>query len=201
MADSFAAISEDGVRFKLRRDGTWEPDTTPSNVNSIQFRSSGWGESPAKVKASEMIAPLFEDGEILGFETSVGGFPVIASFHFVNGLLHLDMYKFKQEHADENKFIDDFYSLQSLLTTKYGKPEEIQDIWSNDLFRDDYEKRGMAVSRGDHAIFIIWQDDDTKITLQITGDNYEISLAVIYRSKRLESLARAASEREKLAGF
>ncbi len=26
MADYFVAISEDGVRFKLQRDGTWESD-------------------------------------------------------------------------------------------------------------------------------------------------------------------------------
>ncbi len=201
MADYFVAISEDGVRFKLKRDGTWEPDKTPQNKGALRFRKCNWGDGVEDVKATESAEPDEFLDDLLLYEFHVGGFPVSATFHFVNGLLHLGMYRFKQEHTDDNKFIDDFESLQTLLTSKYGKPKEITDVWLNDLFRDDNEKRGTAVSRGDHVIFVKWNDDETSITLQLTGDNYEIRMAAIYRSIQLEPLAEAVREREKLEGL
>jgi hypothetical protein len=67
--------------------------------------------------------------------------------------------------------------------------------------RDDSIERGLAVSAGHHSIFITWEDPRTTITLQLTGDKYEISLMLIYRSKQLQALADDASERGKLAGL
>lgn len=50
MADSFVAISEDGIRFKLNSDGTWELDTTVLTGNEgIRF---------APVAAKPAQAPL-----------------------------------------------------------------------------------------------------------------------------------------------
>jgi hypothetical protein len=203
MADYFVAISEDGVRFKLKRDGTWEPDVAveTESTNGIRFRSSNWGECITEVKKAEKGKPEHETDDWLLYRTQIAGFPADLSFNFVNGMLFLGMYVFKQEHTDDNKFLDDFESVQALLTTKYGAPHEIKDIWLNDLYRDDYEARGMAVSRGDHSIFVNWIDDETSITLQLTGDNYEIRMGVLYRSNRLEPLAKAAMEREKLEGL
>lgn len=201
MADYFVAISEDGVRFKLNRDGSWEPDTKLASNESIRFRKINWGDNIAHVKASEVDEPVFEDGNRLMYDASVGGFPVRLSFRFVNGMCCGGIYGFKQEHADRNSFIDDFETLKRLLTVKYGTPFAINDIWLNDLYRDDYSERGMALASGHHSIYALWQDDETRMMLQITGDNYEINLYIFYTSKRLEPLDEAEREQVQLIGL
>ncbi len=201
MADHFTAISEDGIRFKLKKDGTWVADTTPISNNGIRFRTCDWGASIAKIKAVEGQDSIHETDDFLMYEVRVGGFPANLVFKFVNGMFHAGWYSFKQEHADRNDFLADFDVLKNLMTTKYGKEAEIKDYWFNELYRDDYAERGLAIAAGHHSIFIKWDDLETDVTLQITGDNYEISLMLIYKSKKLQALADAASEREKLVGL
>lgn len=202
MADSFVAISEDGVRFKLKRDGTWEPDIAPATGKErIRFRSSDWGDSVAQTKVAEKLEPLHEVSDYLLYEAQVGGFPANLSFQFVNDMLHTTYYDFKQEHADRNDFLADFESLKKLMSIKYGKEDEIKDFWHNELYRDDYAERGLAIAAGHHSIFVKWCDAETDIILQIAGDNYVISLGIIYRSKRLQVLADAALEQAKLVGL
>ena len=45
------------------------------------------------------------------------------------------------------------------------------------------------------------QTPETDIYLALSGDNYEISLAIEYSSKALESLAAEAEEKQKLKDF
>jgi len=201
MADYFTTTSADGVRFKLNRDGTWEPDITPISNDGIRFRQSDWGDSFSQVKAAEAAEPAYEDSDALIYKSQVGGFPTCSHFYFVKEMLYLGIYNFTQEHADNNRFVSDFETLESLLTTKYGKPMKVNDIWLNDLYKDDYAERGLAVAAGHHSIFISWEDEKSTLTLQLTGDNYQIKLTIIYQSKRLQALAAAADEREKLAGL
>lgn len=203
MTDSFVAISEDGIRFKLKCDGTWEPYVVVESerASGIRFRSSNWGDSGAQIKAVESNEPLHEADNVLLYETHVGGFPANLVFKFVNGMLHAGWYSFQQKHSDNNDFLTDFESLKKLMTLKYGKENEIKDYWFNNLYRDDYAERGLAVAAGHHAIFVVWEDPSTTITLQLTGDNYEICLMLIYKSKQLQALADEADERKKLVGL
>ena len=83
MTDCFFAISEDGVRFKLKSDGTWEADTTPAKMDRIRFRSSDWGDSVALTKVAEKSEPIHETSDWLLYDTQVGGFSAQLSFHFV----------------------------------------------------------------------------------------------------------------------
>ncbi len=201
MADYFVAISEDGVRFKLKSDGTWEPDTVLENRDGIRFRSIEWGVGIAKIKAMEGQDPVHETDDFLMYETHVGGFPANLVFRFVSGMVHAGWYSFQQKHSDNNDFLSDFESLKKLMTVKYGKEKEYKDYWFNELYRDDFDERGLAISAGHHSIFVQWGDEETEITLQITGDNYEISLMLLYKSIRLQALADADSESKKLVGL
>lgn len=201
MADYFTATSEDGVRFKLNQDGTWAPDITTISNECIQFRSSNWGDNIAQVKSEEAVEPIHETDAWLMYETQIAGFPVNLSFRFISGMLKSGFYHFKQEHSDNNDFIFDFETLNKLLTIKYGAPNETKDYWFNDMFRDDYSRRGMAIASGHHSRYFLWSDEQTTLTLQLRGDNYEIYLSALYESKSLKPLADAADEREKLVGL
>ena len=201
MTDYFTAISEDGVRFKLNQDGTWAPDITTISNECIQFRSSNWGDNISQVKSKEAVKQIHETDDWLLYEAQIAGFPVSLSFRFVSGMLNTGMYSFKQEHSDNNDFISDFETLNKLLTIKYGAPNETKDFWFNDMYRDDYSRWGTAIASGHHSRYFLWSDEQSTLTLQIRGDNYEITLAVLYESKRLKPLADAARERENLVGL
>jgi hypothetical protein len=201
MVKFFTAISEDGIRFQLNSDGTWEPDTTPISKDGIRFRSNEWGDSMSQVKAAEAVEPAGEGSDSLVYKSQVCGFPTHLSFCFVKGMLNVGFYTFKQEHADNNRFISDFETLGNLLTSKYGKPIAIDDIWINNTFKDDYAERGLAVAIGHHSMFFSWEDEESTLRLQLTGDNHQINLVLIYQSKRLQALADAEDEREKLIGL
>ena len=122
-------------------------------------------------------------------------------FYFVNGMFYMSIYSFAQEHADNNKFITDLYALEKLLSTKYGNPFEANEYWLNDRYKDDHAYHGIAVALGHYSIFRSWQDAETTLTLQLTGDNHEIRLSLIYKSTRLQSLAAAKRESDMLDGL
>lgn len=204
MADSFVAISEDGVRFKLNNDGTWEPDMAlETGKECIRFRSSNWGDSVAKVKAAEPNDPVSEIEDWLTFATQVGSFPAELRLNFVNDMLCAGVYGFMQEHADINDFLVDFESLERLLIAEHGESSEKNDYWLNELFKKDFSCRGLAYASGHHVTQRKWKNGAVEINLQIGSDNYRngIKLLLSYESKRHQQLAVAALERQSLVGL
>lgn len=198
--DHIVAISEDGIRFNLKNDGTWEPSITLVKAKGIRFRSSGWGDSPSQVLTAEASEPLQGNDEILLYESRVGGFPVKVMFNFVNGFLQTGMYRFEQTHSDPSGFMDDFDSLQSMLKSKYGRPQETQDFRQDHLVKYASEQYGLSTPRGDKTVFAKWRDGETSLGLLLTGDNNSIQLSAIYRSHRLEDLAKAEADRGQMEG-
>lgn len=86
---------------------------------------------------------------------------------------------------------------------KYGAVPNSDGIdgdmfWQNDLYQDDYQDWGMAVSCGHMSAFATWETPETDINLGLFGDNYEISLGVEYSSKELRSLTEQVSEQKHL---
>lgn len=211
MADYFVATSEDGIRFKLKSDGTWEPDMAiETEKDCIRFRSCNWGASVAQVKEAEETSGtelIAGDEQVLIYGSiMVAGFiATTTTFSFVNGLLCAGRYHFKQGNLDSAQFIDVFNRALDLYTKKYGPPDETQDHWLNDRFRDDCENRGRALTCGDLNIRAMWQDNETEIVLFLSGGNLlfggdgPINLHITYESKQLKSLADAARENEMMA--
>ena len=201
MAEHFIAVSEDGLRFRLKTDSTWEPDANATHAPVIGFRSSRWGDSQSQVKSVESGEVLAEDPTVLVYETNVADFPVNLAFGFVNGLLSTGIYGFTQKHVHDGDYLHDFDTIRDLLIVKYGKPASVDEYWANELYRDDTTQWGMAVSCGHYSKFVTWADSGTEIVLQITGDNYEIRLSLIYKSKQLKPLVLAQRQEKLLAGL
>ena len=87
-----------------------------------------------------------------------------------------------------NDYLTDYSELKSILTEKYGSSQENQDIWLNDHYRNDPEKIGFAVSRGDYTKFAKWDKADTEIRLFMSGKGHKIDLSLVYISKELKPL-------------
>ena len=59
-------------------------------------------------------------------------------------------------------------------------------IWHNDLYLDDYERWGFAISQGHLAYEAFWETEKSEILVQLSGENYEIKLFVQYLSREFK---------------
>jgi len=99
-------------------------------------------------------------------------------------------------HTNSNAFIEDLNKLKSILTEKYGKPESDDVVWLDDLYKDDPNNWGMAVSAGHLVYDVVWKTKTTKILEKLRGDNFDVTLLVQYSSLELSGLEEA-KEKEK----
>lgn len=94
---------------------------------------------------------------------------------------------FTEDHSFENLYIDDFETISEALQTKYGKPlVDTSYVWLNDLYKDNPQEHGFAVSVGHLAIMSQWIFDDFQISHALLGDNFEIHHAIMYQMNEIE---------------
>ena len=72
-------------------------------------------------------------------------------------------------------------------------------MWSKNLYRGDASNIGMAYSIGDVTSFAEWEKDDLKIYTEISGDNFKITVKLVYSNIKLEKEYRDA-EKKKQSG-
>jgi hypothetical protein len=100
---------------------------------------------------------------------------------FVRDMLVRGKLAFTVQHANDNDFWDDFETLKAMLIKKYGQTVDDQTLWKDELYKDDPNQRGMAVSCGALVRLVSWDLDETHVSLVLSGDNYQIELAIHYR--------------------
>lgn len=166
------------------------------------FRNVNWGASMEEVKVSEKTKPDQESEESLLYRVQLAGKEVLLIYNFLpeHGL-YSSGYFFNEEHTNKNGFIDDYQEVKSLLIKKYGEPISDRVIWSNDLFKDDPQDYGRAVSIGHLKYVSTWTVERTNITLGLLGENYEIGMILNYESLRLKKIAEEAKELKQLKDF
>jgi len=184
------AITEDGERVILKDDGTWELIKEESKPKSeTDFRKASWGMSREQIKALENNLKItMEKEEYLGYQTQIAGLDCNLIYFFTNNKLVRGRYFFTEPHSNRNDYILDYTTLKKLLEKKYGEASEDEQIWKNDLYKDDYDQWGFAVCVGHLVYYAKWETDITIIYLSLNGENYEISLMIEYQSKQLKSL-------------
>lgn len=153
---------------------------TPVTPNPT-FRNTVWEMRKDEVKKCEDAEFVDENEEGIAYEDTLLNLNTIILYNFdSDGKLYRAGYLITEKHSYENSYIDDYNSLLCALKEKYGTPEDEKTIWRDDLYKDNPEDWGFAVSLG-HLIYKSnWETDETKITLGLTGDNYECTLVVQY---------------------
>jgi hypothetical protein len=156
--------------------------TNEGSPKEYNFRKTSWGMSPAEVKASESAKFLEYDQKkkLMGFSGEVAGIPVDIAYLFSNNRLFAGLYMFKGKHINSNKYLEEFSKIEDMLVQKYGNPQNDQTTWSSDLFKDDPQYWGTAVSMGYLSHAIQWQTSSTTILLNLTGDNLKVRLGTLY---------------------
>ncbi len=173
-----------------------------SSEDKFDFRKATWGMSKEQVKLSEDIEPVLEEEYALMYNTSVSNMECRIVYLFLDYLLLTSgSYTFVEKHSDEINYIMDYNDVKDRLVEKYGTPKSTDVNWSNDLYQDEPEHHGLAVCLGHLAFMSTWETDSTDIVLSLSGDYYDISHRVSYRSKVGNPKLKKIKERKSKSDF
>lgn len=182
-----------------------KPDKTEAlkvdDPGPFDFRRARWGMSPDEVKQRENASFVGEDGGILFYNDTLDGNKVAIAYLFVDGKLWRGGYILDEKFSNDNKYVDTYLGFISSLTEKYGKPTSDNTFWSKDHYKGRYEKRGLAYAMGYVETQADWESENTSIFAKIDGNDYKISVKVIYSSKELEPLHREREKEKKQSKF
>ena len=104
-------------------------------------------------------------------------------------------------HSNKNDYITDYRTIKKTLTQKYNVPILDEEIWKNDLYKDDPQNWGKAISLGHHNQWAKWETPDTKILLGLKGDNSEVFLSAIYKSLSFAEMEKSATDQANMDAF
>jgi hypothetical protein len=196
------AITNDGRTAVLYKDGTWKFVDVPGAPNAGSrepgFRKSLWGMSMSEVEGAEDRDDLERGDNFLWHTGRIADMPCEMYFIFAHEQLVRGRVLFTVEHSNSTAFIYDFDRIKELLGKKYGVAQSDEEIWKDDLYKDDPSEWGMAVGNGGLVKYATWSTPETSITLMLSGDNHDISLVIDYVSKNLGHLEDQAKELQAL---
>ena len=166
------------------------------------FRKTNWGMSKEQVKATEDKKPDFENNIMLGYEVTINQNNFLCAYWFLEDKLYQSGYSLNETHTNKNDYIDDYKNFKEILIKKYGKPKIDKVTWKNDLYKNDEQDWGLAVSIG-HLIYGTWWETSKTepIGLVLKGEKYKISLTIGYYSKELKEWADKILEEKAKSNF
>jgi hypothetical protein len=197
--------TKDGKQILLKDNGTWEYLQSSSaelpRSTTYNFRKTRWGMTRNEVKASESNKLEKESDDVLVFSGKVAGKDALIVYRFAGNKLALGRYVFMLEHTNKNDYIVDFKNVQQTLKEKYGAPLKDEVTWLNNLYRNDPQDYGTAISIGHLMYMSNWSAEGTEIYLGLSGENFKIKLVTEYSSIELEPLLQKKTKEKIQADF
>jgi hypothetical protein len=171
------------------------------NFTEKGFRSCEWGVNSSFVKNKEDLEIISNNKSSIIYKTSISGLNVLAGYLFTEDRLTTGRYIITESHSNKNDFISDYNSLKELLDKKFGSATKDENIWKDDLYRDKFSDWGFAVSLGHLVYYSTWSNEFSDISIILSGENYDISLMIEFKSKKLKEFENKAQEKNKLDDF
>lgn len=168
------------------------------SVYSQDFRNVSFGMSMQEVKNRETDALYAQEGNQLFFTTKIAGSSMIIIYEFWDNELARGTLIYDEKHANDNLYYEKFKEIKSLLSQKYGSSND--DVsWYDNLYKDDPSEIGFAISIGHVRFDSEWvANSKCNVKLILTGDNYKISLGVVFSNKYYEGLLQKAKSNSDL---
>lgn len=145
------------------------------------FRKVSWGATRAEVIASEGRAVARDEPNQISFAMDsklADCCEAWVYYVFDNDALVRSGYIITEHHVEANLYLRDFTLLSEALTSKYGKAEN-NDV----LYSQHYGDLGMAILTGKLVKQEIWTTERTEIMHDIHGDNFKASHVIQYKSR------------------
>lgn len=162
---------------------TPEPIPAPLIIENPDIRNVRWGMSRDDVILSETSPIIDSDNTTLLYEDLISDYKTYVRYDFVDDSLNSVYYMFSEKYTNKERYYLAYKEIQRLYSEKYGNPMTDKEIWlnSNSVYaKKGYEDIGMAISIGDLAYLSEWETETTKIQMQVYGNNFEISLGILY---------------------
>lgn len=169
--------------------GTIAEENEVEPPENPDFHSSAWGMTMDEVKKVETNLQFIDEepNALTSSTTSVAGKNANLIFSFDDSGLTAGMIYFELKHSNDNLYIEDFEDIRKALTEKYGAPIIDKQVWKDDLFMNSPDDWGVAVAAGHLQYLAQWEMENNKISLYLTGDNYNIELVLIYLSDNYQT--------------
>ena len=171
------------------------------SIKEPTFRKTKWGMNKLEIIELEGEPSDNIDDALFYRSKLVAGIKAKIIFVFVDDALVRTKYIFNEVHSNSNDYISDYTTVKDVLVQKYGDPYTDQTNWNKDLYRDDVQNYGMAISVGHLVLEAGWLNIDSDILISLSGDNFEISHIVQYSSNALMSLEKTKSKKKLLDQF
>lgn len=110
------------------------------------------------------------------------------TYLFCDNKLVTARYTNLESYHNKNNYITDYSSVNETLEEKYGTPKQKNIKWYNDLFKDDTQEYGTAVSLGHLRMNQWWYTDTTRIINNISGKKFNVKHGVEYSSIKYYNL-------------
>ncbi|MCC9659265.1 hypothetical protein LPA49_01705 [Pseudoalteromonas sp. MB41] len=167
-------------------------------AQSAEMRNVEWGMTVDEVKKAETAKFILEKDNMIGYTDKLNGDEILLVYYFTSGKLGKGVIKFDNKRVNNNGYITDFKSINSLLTKKYGQPIESRELWANDLYKNDPQHYGTALATGSLMKYSKWDLDKTEIYHTVTGENFKVSHVIEFSAKKLGKDIEKQREKENL---
>jgi hypothetical protein len=152
--------------------------------DTADFRLTHWGETLAQVKAVEKSQLEYERKDSLVYKALLFELNCRIIYVFTAGALTSGSFVIEQPHVDPARFLVDYENLKQFLQPTYGKFISEENMWKNEMYKNQPESFGFAISIGFLEKKTIWQDKRSRVELFITGQNHQITTRIDYYKKK-----------------
>jgi hypothetical protein len=200
MVFPFTAYSEEAVTLSGRRvilhaNGMWEYKKT-LKVREVKFRGMPWGSTAEQIRQANLEKPTFESENNLIYRDTINDLDTACSFILADDRFVRGKYKFLEGHTDANRYLWDYEGIEKLLKEKYGDPNEENELWLNNTWKNDPRAKGKSISAGYLALFSKWEVGEVDIVHVLHGDNYKVEHVLEYSQKAMSVIEESLREKE-----
>lgn len=149
-----------------------------------QIRKTKWGMTKSQVMATESTKPQYTEHDFLSYAAYLSGKKVNLYYLFnKDGRLYRIGYYLNEKYVNDNNYLNTLFEFNSSLKEKYGDDPILDVKWNNNLYKDDEDKWGLAISAGHLEVSYFWDLEDTEILSKINGEEFKIDVSIMYTSK------------------
>jgi hypothetical protein len=156
------------------------------DAENTHFPGARWGMTMQQVREledAEYVGTL-EDGSktTLWYGGSLLGRDILVRYAFNDNQLYEGTYMLRYDHDDPQKYFEDYAVFQEELASELGPPTSDTVRWTDNTFRDDPSRHGIALEREHLFIFSAWELPETEVVLSLGGATSGPNLGINYTS-------------------
>ncbi|MGH2638230.1 MAG: hypothetical protein ACRDF4_02940 [Rhabdochlamydiaceae bacterium] len=173
----------------------------------FNFRKTRWGMSVSEVKSSERSKPLTtftSEGELcVMFEATIDEIDGTSVYYkFDRGKLVEGGYLFDADNIGRTSWAPDYDHIKSLLSIRYGSPDEDQRNWQNaDMEQAVQDDEGMGIELGVLDLDARWDANSSIIQEELGLSDNQVSFSVRYRSSKFLASSTATKTKAEASQF